>query len=56
MGVRVANGRWCRGYFTGVGDPICITYWKPVRGKMRQLTVSPKLMRQVLRLPEEVTA
>lgn len=46
---RAANGRWMRAYFHGAGDPLCVTYHRRINGKLRQLTVSPKLMQKVLR-------
>lgn len=48
--IRPANGRYCRAYFYDAGhDPFCVTYHRAVRGQMRLLTVSLKLMRKVLR-------
>ena len=47
--IRVADGRYMRGYFHGQGDPLAVTYWRRVNGKWRQLTLSPRLMRKVLR-------
>ncbi len=47
------NGRHARVYYTGrITDP---TFWMPVpyhrsiKGKTRQLTLSPRLLRRVLR-------
>jgi hypothetical protein len=48
---RVANGRHARFYFGGPDvDPLAVTYHKPIKGKLRQLTIGPKLMRKVLRV------
>lgn len=47
-----ANGRWCRCYITGPpGDRfyLTVTYHRRIGGRTRQLKVSPKLMRRVLR-------
>lgn len=50
MVIRVGNGRRARGYFHDPGfDPLMVTYWRRVNGRMRQLTISAKLMRKVLR-------
>lgn len=49
--VRAVNGRWARYYLTAPTtdtDPLCVTYHRRIRGKLRQLTISAKLMRQVL--------
>jgi hypothetical protein len=56
MAVRAANGRWARYYLPTPArtdiDPLVVTYHKPVGGKLRQLSVSPKLMRKMLRQPK----
>lgn len=49
-----ANGRWARFYIAGergAADRLymAVTYHRRVRGKTRQLTLSPKLMRRMLR-------
>lgn len=49
---RVANGRWSRCYFwptTTRDNYLAVTYHHRVGGKLRQLTVSPRLLRKVLR-------
>lgn len=49
--MRAVNGRWARYYLTAPTtdtDPLCVTYHRRIRGKLRQLTISAKLMRQVL--------
>jgi hypothetical protein len=47
------NGRWARYYVAGERGLdrfyIAVTYHRRVRGQTRQLTVSPKLMRKMLR-------
>lgn len=43
-----ANGRWSRCYLAG-DCVLAVTYHRRVRGKLRQLSVSPKLTRKVLR-------
>lgn len=48
--ISVANGRRCRAYFFDHdSDPVCVTYWKVRGGRIRQMTISEKLMGQVLR-------
>lgn len=44
--IRKVNGRSARFYITDDGDYIAVTYHKRVRGRLRQLTVSPKLLRR----------
>jgi len=54
---RVANGRWARYYLTPPTtdtDPLVVTYHRNVNGTLRQLTVSPKLLRRVLAAPSPV--
>jgi hypothetical protein len=48
------NGRWARFYIAGERGTadrfyMPVTYHRRMRGKTRQLTVSPKLLRKVLR-------
>jgi hypothetical protein len=51
--IRAANGRWARYYLPTPPrvdmDGLAVTYHKRVKGKLRQLSISPKLMRKVLR-------
>lgn len=50
--IRKANGRWARYYLPAADtriDPLAVTYHKRVKGKLRQLTLSARLMRKVLR-------
>lgn len=42
------NGRWSRCYITR-DCVIAVTYHRNIRGKLRQLTISPRLMSKVLR-------
>ena len=35
-------------------DPLAVTYHRRIRGRLRQLTISPKLLRKVLTGPHEV--
>jgi hypothetical protein len=48
------DGRWARFYIAGErGAPdrfsMAVTYHRPVRGKRRQMSVSPRLLARMLR-------